>query len=378
MWGAVNEKYDFIKAFEKKYPNIHINLTQINEGDYSEKLNTMVASKTAPDVMLVWECDIGRFAKNGVIERLDNYIKNTKAFTMSDFIPAVSKLTQLNGGVYGLPWCFATHLLYYNKDMFDKAGVPYPNGNWTWQDFRDAAKKLTIVKNGKVVQWGTDALGFYGVWYSLIGEAGDKIVDNNGNLSIGDGAKRALQFEYDLVNKDKVAPPPSAGTNNVDLFRSGRAAMIMNGSWMISTYRDIQNFKWDIAPLPKDKRAYANLHTAFFTINSNSKYKDAAWKFIEFCMSDEGQKLISEGTNNPSARVSVNAKGYYKIGGKNGPTNWAALDDTAKYAEFGYVLLPPAVTNDLVNRFNAVVLGQVSIDTALKQGLDHAKEIMNK
>ena len=78
--------------------------------------------------------------------------------------------------------------MYYNKDAFDKAGIPYPDENWTWEDFETPPKKLTVVENGKVEQWGCDALGFQGLWYSLIRTFGDDIVNDKGQFSIGEGA----------------------------------------------------------------------------------------------------------------------------------------------------------------------------------------------
>ena len=139
-----------------------------------------------------------------------------------------------------------------------------------------------------------------------------------------------------------VAPPQisTSGIISTDLFVAGKAAMAFNGSWMVSVNRDIENFKWDIAPIPKGVRQYSTLHTGFFTINSASKVKDAAWKFIEFCMSEEGQELINKAANNPSARISILEKGYYRVQGPMGPENWDAIDKTAQFAQWGYVLLP--------------------------------------
>ncbi|GGJ03754.1 sugar ABC transporter substrate-binding lipoprotein [Alicyclobacillus cellulosilyticus] len=375
MWGPVNPKYNFITAFEHKYPNIHVNLTEIPETNYSQKLNTMVMTNTAPDVMLVWEADIRRFAQNGYIDKLDSYIKNDKSLQPSNFLPAFRQLDQLNGGTYGLPWCYATHLLFYNVDMFKKAGVKFPNANWTWQDYENAAKKLTIVKNGQTVQWGSAPIGFPGVWYSLIGSAGDQIVNSKGQLVIGNGAIRAMEWQNKLTNQLKVEPQPAAKNSAVDLFAAGKAAMILNGSWMISQYNSIKNFKWDIAPLPHDKVKYDDLHTAFFTIYSKSAHKDAAWKFIQFCMSPEGQKLIEEGTNNPSAELSLSKYNWYKNAGPNGPTNWNAFTEAGKYARLGYVLLPPGLTTYLTNEFNASLLGQISPQQVVKQGLAQAKQM---
>jgi multiple sugar transport system substrate-binding protein len=368
-----NPDVDWISQFEKKYPDIKIDYIAVTEGNYSEKLNAMIAAHTAPDVILAWECDINRFVKNKAIVPLDDYIKNTNAFTMDDFVPAVDQFGKATGATYALPWCLAAEILYYNKDMFDKAGVAYPTNDWTTQQFEDAAKKLTIVEDGKTIQWGCDAISFQGIWYATMGAFGDDIVDSTGKLALGDSAKKALQWEADLTNKYKVCPEPAAsGTNAVDLFISGRAAMTRLGNWMIQTYRPIKDFKWDIAPLPKEVRQYTNLHTGLFTINAESKVKDAAWKFIEYSMSDEGQELICKMGTNPSARKSITAKGFYRAGGVNGPTNWAGLDDSLGFAKFGYVVANPGVTNGAVNNFNAVMMGQMDVDTAIKKANDAA------
>ena len=365
MWGSMNEKYNFIKSFEEKNPDIKVDLMIIPEDSYSEKINSMIAGNSAPDVILAWECDINRFAKNGAIEKLDDYVSKSD-LDVNDLIPATKDLTKLNNGIYGLPWSYASEILYYNKDLFDAAGVSYPNDNWTWQDFREAAKKLTIRDGDTVKQWGANSIDFPGIWYSQMGQAGDQIVDSNSNLSLGEGAKEALKFESDLVNVDKVVPPPSATSGNgIDLFTSGKAAMNRGGTWLIKTYSDIKDFKWDIAVLPKDKISYSSLHTGFFTISNSSKNKEAAWKFINYCMSEEGQTMISKATNNPSAIQKYAAKGDYKSEGTNGPTNWDVIDKTAKFAKFGYVLTPPGLTNKLVDKFNSVVAGQVDVDTAL-------------
>jgi multiple sugar transport system substrate-binding protein len=374
--GDATTAEDYITLFEKKYPNIKIDYVAVTEGSYSEKLNAMIAAGTAPDVILAWECDIGRFAKNKAIVPLDDYIKKTTAFKADDLVPALKQLGNVTGATYGLPWCLAAEIGYYNKDMFDKAKLPYPKDDWTWQDFEDAAKKLTVVKNGKTVQWGCDALSFQGLWYSTIGATGESVIDDKGNLVLGEGAKTALQWQYDLTNKYKVCPPPSpSGTNAVDLFSAGKAAMTRTGNWMIGTYKGIKDFKWDIVPLPRKDRAYTTLHTGLYTINAKSKVKDAAWKFIEFAMSDEGQAQIGKNSSNPSARASVTAKGFYRSGGETGPTNWAALDASVANGQFGYVMANPGVTNKAVSEFNAAMLGQVKIDDAVKNANDESKRV---
>ncbi len=227
-WNALpSDSYNYVKAFEEKYPNVKIEFMQIPEAEYSQKLRTMAMTGTAPDIFCLWESDLADFVKAGWIVSLDNYVQQSKELDLDDFIPAVKQLMQLQGHLYGLPWCFATEIMYYNKTLFDKAGVPYPNANWTWKDFENAARKLTITNNGRVTQWGCDAISFQGLWYSIIGTFGDKIVDEKGRFALGDGAKEFLTWWLGLTKDGVVAAPQisTSGVVSADLFMAGKAGM---------------------------------------------------------------------------------------------------------------------------------------------------------
>lgn len=366
MWDKVDPNTtEFIVEFEKQNPDIKLEIVEIPPEDYSQKLNSMLIAGNEPDVILAFEADIERFIKNNVIIKLEDYIAKTKSFSMEDFIPAVTGLNEDNGAVYGLPWCYATELLYYNKDLFDESKTDYPTDNWTWEDFAQAAKKLTKVRDGKVVQWGADAITQPGVWYTLIGAGGDDVV-KDGKMSLGEGLKKALDFQYRLTHTDRVSPEPAIGGTVMDLFSSGKAAMTRQGSWLVANYRDV-DFNWDIALLPKGERNYSGLHTGFFTITSKSKNKEAAWKFIEFMMSDEGQQYIGKMYSNPSARISLAPKAVYKVSGKKGPYNWDAFDKNAEFADFGYVLINPGITGSLVSQFDSYILKQTTYENIMNE-----------
>lgn len=363
---------NIIDEFNKKYPNIELEIVQTPDSDYSQKVNQMLVGGTAPDVILAFETDLPKFAESGAVISLEDYLKDSKEIDSSDFIPAVDKLNQETGGSYGLPWCYASEILFYNKDMFDAAGVDYPTADWTWEDFEKAAEKLTIKDGDKVTQWGADSLSFRGLWWSLAGQGGDDVV-KDGKLALGDGLRSALEYQNTLTNDLKVSPEPSAGDSVADLFTAGQAAMTRTGSWMTGQYKDLE-FNWDIETLPKGERAYNSLHTGFYTINAASKHKDEAWKFIEFMMSEEGQTLNSQWGNNPSALKSIAAKGAYKNEGTNGPTNWDAIERSGEEGEFGYTLVNAGTTTNLVNQFDAYLLGTTKLDEIFDKYIPQANQ----
>jgi len=358
--GVPHEEITFITAFEDANPDIRVQVYSFPDGDYSQQINTMVLGGTAPDVILAWEVDLPRFAESGAIISLESLLADSDKVDLDDFIPAVAELTELTQGTYGIPWAYAGHLLYYNVDLFDAAGVDHPTEDWTWEDFAEAAEALTIPEEG---QFGADAITFGGIWYSLIAAAGDNVISDDMSFDLGDGLRRALEFQYMLTDMGAI-PEPSVGGDVMDLFSAGRAAMTRAGSWMYRGYQDA-DFNFDIVSLPSDMVESTVLHTGFFTINSQSEHQDAAWRFVEFMMSHEGQTLISEFTGNPSAIRSVAAEGAYIREGENGPTNWAAFDSIAENGRFTFTLLNPTVTSDLVGEFNSVLLGQKSIDDIL-------------
>ena len=367
-WNEVNpdDSLNMYKQAEAA-TGVKVNVTVIPETDYSSKLNQMVATQdSSADIMIVWENDIRNFAEVGGIDALDDYMTDSTIDT-SDFIDAVAVLADGLGGTYGLPWCAATEVLYYNKDLFDAAGIEYPTNDWAYEDFKAAAEKLT-------------ADGVYGcalpnlqTWWAGIGGAGDQIYDpESGELVIGDGAVSFITDCKDMVDKG-IMPEPSSDTT--DLFAAGKAAMAWQGSWMIGTYGDTLGFGWDIASLPTNKVKYNTLHTGFYTLNANSKNKEAAWKVIEYLMSEEGQTINSKSSGNPSALKTIAAEGAWKVeSAADIISNWDAMTDSLEAGIFGYTCLPSGVTGDAVSKFNSALLGECTPEEAVEQASQYAAE----
>lgn len=356
----------------EKATGIKVEVTVIPESDYSSKLNQMVSTKdSSTDIFVVWENDISNFAQVGGIIPMDDYLKDSTIKT-EDFIGAVSKLSEGLGGTYGLPWCAATEVLYYNQDMFDEAGIAYPDNNWSYADFKAAAEKLTKKADDSTTEvYGCD-LPNVQTWWAGIGAAGDQVYDPaKGELVIGDGAVSFVSDCADMVTNG-VMPVPSSDT--ADLFAAGKAAMSWQGSWSIATYRNELGFNWDIATLPTDKLKYNTLHTGFYTINANSKNQDAAFKVIEYLMGEEGQTLNSKASGNPSAITSIAEKGAWKVEGADTVENWDAMTDSLEAGVFGYTCLPSGVTNNAVSEFNAALLGQKTPEEAVESASAYAKE----
>jgi len=373
VWNEPNKNDELNMYLQaEKATGIKVNVNVIPESEYSSKLNQMVATKDdSADILVVWENDIRNFAEAKGIIPLDDYLKNSN-INQEDFIDAVADLTEGLGATYGLPWCAATEVLFYNQDMFDEAGIPYPDNNWSYSDFLAAAEKLTKYNDdGTTAVYGFD-LPNTQTWWAGIGGYGDQIYDpSTGRMVIGEGAVAFIKDCAEMVKKG-IMPEPSSDTS--DKFASGKAAMSWMGSWNIGSYADKLNFNWDIATIPTNKVKYNTLHTGFYTINANSKNKDAAWKVIEWLMGEKGQEINSKASGNPSALKTIANKGAWKVEAATTIDNWEAITDSLAAGVFGYTCLPAGVTNNAVSLFNTVLTGQITAEDAVKQAMQYAAE----
>ena len=372
VWNEPNENPELNMYYQCELATgIKVDVTVIPETEYSSKLNQMVAAKSDADIMVVWECDLANFVAAGGILPLDSYLANSTINT-GDFIDAVAALSTGLGATYGLPWCAATEILYYNKDMFDAAGVAYPTNDWSYADYQAAAKALTKKNaDGSTAVYGC-TLPNLQTWWAGIGAAGDKVYDPaTGELVIGAGATKFVNDCKAMVDEG-IMPKPSSDT--ADLFSSGMAAMSWQGSWMIGVYGGNLAFNWDIAALPVDATQYNTLHTGFYTIASSCKNPDAAWKVVEWLMGEQGQTINSKASGNPSALLTIANQGAWKVDSAKTVTNWDAITKSLACGVFGYTCLPSGVTGNSINLFQSALLGQITTDDAVAQASQYAAE----
>jgi multiple sugar transport system substrate-binding protein len=240
MWESNEalEPYNKAKAmFESANPNIKVQLEPVPQ-EYGTKLLVQIAAGTAPDVFQLGDGDVSKFVKQGVVEPLDDYIKRDN-FDMSVFFPDIAKIGQLEGKTYLLTKDYSPLVLFYNKALFEKAGVAPPSADWTWQDFLETAKKLTVTDGDKVTQWGAQVPNSWGDPTWLRGTA-PFIYQNGADILSPDGQKatgylnspetiEAVQFFTDLITKHKVSPSKAdvAALQGQDLFQTGKVAMLI-------------------------------------------------------------------------------------------------------------------------------------------------------
>jgi len=307
-WGTPEEKetvLNYITKFTNENPNVQIEAIHVDSLSFGQKLKTMISGGTPPDVFYLDVEDFSGLAARGELLQLDDYLNRDKdEVKPEDFFEAPFNEFRYKGRLYGIAKDFTTLVLYYNMDIFDKYKVGYPNDNWTWNDFLNAAKKLTkdLDGDGKIDQYGFVLETWVNWWRNWVYANGGTFFDKDGNFVLGkpgyiEKNAEAVQFLADLINVHKVAPGIMAardfGSGDA-MFVEGRAAMSAYGRWVTLRYRDITKFKWNVAQMPKGKGGRAStLFTVAYCIHAKTKNPELSWKLVKFLSSPDIQKDVA-------------------------------------------------------------------------------------
>ena len=308
MWGGAIEEKEmkgYLAAFNEEYPDIKVEI--IRPADYWPKLMSMMAAGTPPDVFYMGFPEFVSYHEKGAILNLQSYINADPNFNELDFFPGLlSAFKDRNTKeIFGIPKDWSTYVVYYNKAMFKKAGLPTPNemfgyGQWSWQDFLDTAKKLT--KDG-VHGVALDA----GRWKVFPPQGGANWVQGVNKVVVDTPEfAEAIQFNADLWLKHDVAPDMTEQSDQGpgDRFAHKNAAMYISGRWKAMAYKDL-DFEWDIAPLPYNKKMYTWVDLVAYCVAKDSKNPDDAYKLASFLTGKKGQKLMAAAGHAIPIRRSV-------------------------------------------------------------------------
>jgi multiple sugar transport system substrate-binding protein len=305
FWGDSAEvsAYEAIAAaFEAQQPGIDVRIEHVpNATDFYTRLATGYAAGLAPDVFLINYRRYGQFAARGALTPVGPLLASSEVIAEEDYFPEPLEAFRFGGELMCLPQNLSSLVVYYNRDLFDAAGVPYPEAGWTWDEFLAAAKALTRDIDGDGI---TDQHGL-GVENSLIRftpfiwQAGGELVDDVDRptrLTIDTPqAREAIQFFIDLSLVHKVVPTEAEvlATSDEDRFTNGTTAMLLQSRRVVPTLRQIQSFTWDVAPLPQHEEAAGILHSDAYCMSATTENPQAAWKFIEFANGPAGQQIAA-------------------------------------------------------------------------------------
>lgn len=286
-----------VKAFEADNPGITIKRTSFAFADLSKSIIQGGVGGEVPDVAIIDNVDNQNFASLGLLKDITTDTASIK----DDFYDGPWSSTQLNGKTFGLPMNSNNLALFYNKDMFKKAGIEKPPA--TWEELAATAKKLASSGNaGLAISAVKNEQGTFQVLPFVWQAGGD--IDEYAKY----GGK-ALSFLKKMID-DGAMSSAVANYSQEDArtqFTTGQTAMMVNGPWEISNLKDV-DFKWAVAPLPKDVRAATGLGGENIVAFQQAKNPEGAVKFVKFMASHKGVQTFCDISGQLSPRIDLDGK----------------------------------------------------------------------
>ena len=293
-WGNPTEyeaRLATLELFHESNPGISVQFDH-TPSDYMTKLLTQIAGGDYPDVIFLGNGDIKPFVARGQLLPLDEFIARDNFDTM-DISQQNLALYNVDGVQYGFPVDAPNQQLFYNKTIFDNAGVDTPSPDWTddswnWEAFLDKAKSVTDKDNGI---WGWQVKTGFRAWWIWVTANGGAFFNEAGTECVLNSAEavEALQFLADLIHVHEVAPPLDVATElgSGELFQSGVTAM---ETWWPAIGRMRTNiadkFEWNVAPHPAGRAGKSTSGGGTgHTVSANTGNPEEAWEFLKFAIS---------------------------------------------------------------------------------------------
>jgi len=303
IWGdpaEIDSQTKLVESFEAVNPTIDVKVTVADWDSYWEKLLTGLAGGAAPDVFAMDGPLFPDYQARDVLLDLQPFI-DRDAYDLGQLADqGVGVFKTAEGEQFGLPRDLNVVVLYYNKKMFDAAGIPYPDDTWDWAKLVAVGKQLTLDTNsdGTVDQWGlyTETSDMENYWLSLVWQNGGDFFAADGKSTALTTAESAggLQFLQDLIYKDKILAEPAIFADLGDAFEQGLAAMEVNGSWLVPTHQ-AAGIELGIAPIPSGPAGrFTTVNPTGAVVYKGTKAPDAAWEYAKYLASPPAQEQLMQ------------------------------------------------------------------------------------
>ena len=373
---------DAVAAFEAANPNIKVEIIDIPSADYTTKLSVMLNGGSDVDAFYIKDGDTAKsLVEKGQLADLSSYI-TTDGIDLAAY-NGLAENFSFDGKQYALPARTDFYVMYYNKDIFDAAGVAYPTNDWTWDEFEETAKKLTS---------GEGANKIYGAafhtWQACIQNWG--VQDGKHTIMDYDTGYDFFKPYYEMAlcmqDEGTVQDYGTLKTGNIHYsgpFAQGTVGMMPLGTWfmsvMIQKVKDGEsNVNWGIATLPHAEGVEAGYTVGSMTplaINAASDKQDAAWELVKFITGEEGAASYAK---NGAIPGRSNADAIAEIAEMEGMPADAAEALTVKNISLDRPITDKVgeVNQMLGEEHSLIMLGELSVDEGLAEMAERAAEIV--
>ncbi len=376
-WTASPEEENLLRALlyecSLQNPDILVKYEPI-PSDYWAKIKTMVGSGTEPDIYYMDIFQFPFFATQGVLQPIDDYMAK-EGVSRDEFLDTLINAFTWEGKTYGIPKDFNTLGLFYNKDLFDQAGVDYPTNDWTWDDLKAAAQKIT------------DATGVAG--FSVPPDPGrfPIFVFQNGGQIMNDDFTDTLLDSPEAIEAGKFYTgaraegwaiiPQDVGVGwQGEAFGKGDVAMVLEGGWMVPYLTNqFPDRNYSAVHPPAGPKGEGNLvFTVAYVISKNSKNPEAAFKTIACLTSEESQvKVLTSGFALPS-RKALQSHEYLQ----NNPVANAIFTGAEFATPFMWGLKGETVNQAMAQALERVYLEGMSVEESFKQAAEEIRAALKE
>ncbi len=374
-WQAV------VDAYEEANPNVKIELIDIPSAEYQDTMNIRLSGGDDTDIITVKDIPgYSAMLTRGQIIPLNDYIA-ADALDLSVYSGAAEELTY-EGSIYGLPFRSDIWILYYNKDIFDAAGLAYPTNDMTWAEFDTLARQLTS---------GSGADKIYGAHFHVWRSAVELGTVQDGQNTIISNDYSFMAPMYDMVTKMQkdgiIMDYGELRAGNIHYsgpFENGQVAMLPMGSWFIGRLigdqaSGVYDFNWGVASYPHPDGVAAGTTAGTLTslaINEKSDHKDAAWDFIKFYSGEEGAKVLAATGNLPALRTPEVLEVFAGLAGMPAEAN-EALKTTTVRLELPMHPQVGEIEQILNEEHDLIMTNSMSVDEGLNEMTDRINEVLD-
>ncbi len=307
-----------IALFNKLHPEYDLRLDPLDPNAGMEKVMLQCLAGVGPDLFDSWgPSQLDCYVRSGVAWDVTDELAKRGIDQARDVWPAALPATTREGRVYAFPTNIAVDAIWINKDLFDAAGEPYPNGPWTWDQFLEVARRLTIKdEHGRIKQFGF--LCSWGYWPQFVMQWDGHIFSEEGTRCVVDSPEgiAAIQFMHDLMYQYHVMPTPvdeatmatqgGWGSGSISYFGTGRGAMAMGGRWWLCTLRDYGRLNLGAVESPYAKRRLSLAYARATLVNRYSPRREQALDFLVYEAGKDYNDLINRQADAVAAVIRYN------------------------------------------------------------------------
>lgn len=307
-----------VKAYERTSDD-DVRLVEVADRDaHLQKITTGFAAGSPPEVFLVNYRNFAGFAARGALDPAGPRLERSEVLERKAFYPEPLEAFEYRDELQCMPQNISSLAVYYNRDLFRKAGLADPGPGWTYKEFIKAARALT----GPVAEG--NAVRTYGVGLDpsivrlapFVWSAGGDIVDDPDGpteFTIDTPRGREGLFAFlDLQGGERLAPfEQEVEAKDLDArFLDGELGMFLSSRREVPSFRTIEDFDWDVASLPTVREPASVLHSDAYCL-ARGNGADAAWRFVEFAAGPEGQRTLARsGRIVPSLKSVARSKDF--------------------------------------------------------------------